>query len=493
MSAEYSKKASCCHSSEVNDSSRFLSQDSFSSSDTSFDTNQTDTLCNQNYFYQKRHLDLDPQDYEKLKQALIELELPNELKVMSLISDDVANNVLGDWNARIQANSKAFFNKPLASRPTFSNNYNSNLVYQFRNFNDWRSHLIYYKQKKNGLSNLPNILKELKQNNVLPTVVKQIEGEDLPIRKSSITRSQTLINFKRENTFYKNTKIIENENNAEPFSIKSLRSKYLSHSGPKSKTTDSILANGELNFSAPASISNVPKQNIDFKMEFSKQKSNEYPNQKFIPYLKGKRAGGGVLRVSSDVDKSKIQLQQIPQNILKKFINQKSNSFNVGLTSILNTQFNEAPDDTYYTITSINNADKKLNSTRKVVSFYDNENDENLKSTPSRADENPLSSRSKSGRAATKNESKVPIGQPSLAQFIKTANLVSNKNAGNMKNFKQIANKIKKQHKELMKQRQANDNQSENGNEKGMMPELKGVSVSDKNLVNQPVRFELAN
>ncbi|RNA10868.1 hypothetical protein BpHYR1_053441 [Brachionus plicatilis] len=491
MSSEYSKKTSCSHILDTNDSSRFLSQDSLSSSATSFESNQTEHVNCQDSLIPCHRFDLDHKEYDKLKQTLIELELPTEFKILNLIPDDEANNILGDWQVRTQANSKVFHNKPLGSRPNFSFNNSSNFVYQFRNFNDWRSHLIYYKQKKNGLGNLPSILKEIKQNNVLPTVVKQIESEDLPIRRSTITRSQTLIHFKRENTFNKNTRIIENENSGEPFSIKNLRSKYLNHVGSKSKTTDSF----ELNFSAPASISSVPKQNIDFKMDFNKQKLNENPNQKFIPYLKGKRAGGGVVRVSSDVDKSKIQLQKIPPNILKKFMNQKANSFNAGVTSILNSQNYENADDTYYTITSINNAEKKLNSTRKVVSFYENENenDDNLKSTPSRADENPLSSRSKSGRSGTKNDSKVPIGQPSLAQFIKTANLVSNKTGGNMKNFKQIANKIKKQHKEMMKQRQSNENQSENGSDKGMVPELKGVSVSEKNLVSQPVRFELTN
>lgn len=488
MSTEYSKKVSYYLSSDTNDSNQLLPQECLSLSSSSLDSNKEEAEKYHVSFDQDQHFNLDLKEYERIKQTLIELNLPNEFKILNTNSHEAADNVFGDWNTRTKAHSKVFLNKPIAPRSTYSNNCSSTLIYKFRNFNDWRSHLIYYKQRKNSLRDLPNILKDLKQNNILPTVVRQIENQDFPARKSIITRSQTLINFNKEPT-----KIIENENFEEPFSIKSLRSKYLSHSSPKSKTTDSLFPNNEINFFAPASSSNsVPKQNIDFKMDFNKQKPSENPNQKFIPYLKGKRAGGGVLRVSSDIDKSKIQLQQIPTNILKKFINQKSNSFNSGITSILSNQNNETVDDTYYTITSINNAEKGLNSSKRVVSFYDNENEENLKSAQSRKDENSMGFRSKSSKPGTKYDSKVPIGQPSLAQFIKTANLVTNKSGSNMKNFKQIANKIKKQQKELMKQRQSNE--LDNKCQRGMVPELKGVSVSEKNLpVNQPVRFELAN
>ncbi|CAF1105997.1 unnamed protein product [Brachionus calyciflorus] len=480
------------------DSGQFMSQNSLCSSICSLvSTNQT----NESLYYDKsethKHkFDLDIKEYDIIKQNLLEYSLPTEFKILNLIPDEEAQNVLGSWNFRNDKIQKVSPNKPLASRPTFSYSFSSNITYQFRNFNDWRSHLIYYKQKKNGHNNLPNLTKEIKPTAIIPTVVsKQVENEEIPQRKCSITRSKTLHILKRDNTLFKSTKIFENENVDEPILVKSLSRKQINTQITKSSTNESFF-----NFSAPASITNgsVHKKNIDFKMEVSKIKANETPNQKFIPYLKGKRAGGGVLKVSTELEKNKIQLEQIPQNLVKKYICHKSKSFSSGLTGLLHSQQQDSSDDTYYTITSIGTNDKKLN--KKYVPFYQEEEEhENfLKSVPSRADNMSIlgSQHKKSPNQSEINNKndKLQIGQPSLSQFIQNSNLTNQKkSAANVKNFKQIANRIKRQHREMLKQHKASvENQMENG--QTIVSELKGVSMTDtKNIINPQIRFEVAN
>ena len=105
------------------------------------------------YDQDEEHLNLNEEKYDLIKQEFIGLTFPNVLKSQNLIAEDEEFDVIGLWSVKLNSQPN-HVNKHHITKYSFPHNQNTS-NYQFRNFNDWRSHLIYYKQIK-GYKNVPH-------------------------------------------------------------------------------------------------------------------------------------------------------------------------------------------------------------------------------------------------------------------------------------------------------------------------------------------------
>jgi hypothetical protein len=128
------------------------------SNDSSNSKNETEMSIN------RHSLDLDELSYDKIKQQFLELSFINQFQAIQLLKADTtsAQFELSSWeekrmekknsNSSTNSSTKQFqFNKsiPLKTYNKFS---------AYKNFNDWRSHLLYYKQIKGYDKNLPELM-----------------------------------------------------------------------------------------------------------------------------------------------------------------------------------------------------------------------------------------------------------------------------------------------------------------------------------------------
>lgn len=130
---------------------------------------------------------MEDSEYDKIKLHLHELSHNVELKLQGLIPDDEIQNKIGCW---IQPNTNTSNNStvnslnnvrkpPVAARNFYNNSYNYNnpQCNYYRNFNDWRSHLIYYKQIKGYNRGTPEEIRSMNLNRNL--ILKSISSSNL--------------------------------------------------------------------------------------------------------------------------------------------------------------------------------------------------------------------------------------------------------------------------------------------------------------------------
>ena len=124
-------------------------------------------------------------DYNKIKEGLNELSLQVEFKMQGLLADDETKNQIGYWMSErstttnnsnsnninpltnttttitaTTTNTNTNKKLPHMTNPAKANNTYGQCKNFFRNFNDWRSHLVFYKQMKGY--NRPPLLDENK-------------------------------------------------------------------------------------------------------------------------------------------------------------------------------------------------------------------------------------------------------------------------------------------------------------------------------------------
>ncbi len=118
----------------------------------------------------------DSSDYERIKENLNDFSRRVDFKMKGLLADDETRNQINDWLCERGTNVVPPVNAQYISsnkKNKTTNNTNSNSQSYYRTFNDWRSHLIFYKQTKGyhrntpeemSFRNLKNSTKETRSN-----------------------------------------------------------------------------------------------------------------------------------------------------------------------------------------------------------------------------------------------------------------------------------------------------------------------------------------
>lgn len=133
-------------------------------------------------------------DYEGIKETLNNFSRQVDFKMKGLVADDETKNQINGWmsdksnvpvNIQFISNNNNNNKKNIFKLNNINSNTNSNGQSYYRTFNDWRSHLIFYKQTKGyhrntpeemSFRNLKNSIKDSKSNeNPSNTTVNDIE------------------------------------------------------------------------------------------------------------------------------------------------------------------------------------------------------------------------------------------------------------------------------------------------------------------------------
>ena len=338
----------------------------------------------------KHELVLDEDDYDHIKQQFTNLSWTTQYKVPLTSNQNSLNIVekdqIGFWLSRPHQVATNLTNAKHHHHHHHHHNhhhlYNHNKSHlnshiasnTFKNFNDWRSHLMYYKQVKGYNHSLPNYLKgnnlneKVRPANNLPIIEKYSSHNEQYKIIDNPKISYTNLSSFNANYLVSQSGVFQNNQTASSNKLVSQSTTNLNQLSQKIDDNTTSPLNSTLNMNGSKRI-----KNIDFKIDSSMKRlleSNQpISSQKLMPTTRVNKSIAGPVRLVPKESAKTPQQFQISPHLINKIIS-SSNSNN-------NTQ-NNANITTTPSSTNANEANNYvLNMTsleEKFVKEFSNKN-----------------------------------------------------------------------------------------------------------------------